>query len=47
MATNPVVLVTGGYDHKIRFWDATSGVCSKTINFGDSHVNCLQISAGT
>lgn len=40
----PVVLVTGGYDHKIRFWEATSGVCSKTLLFGDSQVNCLQIS---
>lgn len=40
----PVVLVTGGYDHKIRFWDATSGVATKTIPFGDSQVNCLQVS---
>jgi target of rapamycin complex subunit LST8 len=45
MSAMPVVLVTGGYDHKIRFWEATSGVCAKTINFGDSQVNCLQISA--
>lgn len=41
----PVVLVTGGYDHKIRFWEATSGVCAKTLTFGESQVNCLQISA--
>lgn len=40
----PVVLVTGGYDHKIRFWDATSGMCSKSISFGDSQVNCIQVS---
>ncbi len=40
----PVVLATGGLDHKIRFWDATSGYCSKAIQFGDSQVNCLQIS---
>eukprot|EP00605_Chrysophyceae_sp_TOSAG23-4_P003026 GSChrysophyteH1.ASY1.ANO1.3331.1 assembled CDS len=40
----PVVLVTGGYDHKIRFWEATSGVCSRTLVFGDSQVNCLAIS---
>lgn len=44
MSVSPVILVTGGYDHKIRFWDATSGVCSRTINFGESQVNCLQIS---
>ena len=45
MASMPVVLVTGGYDHKIRFWDATSGTCSKSISFGDSQVNCLQVSS--
>jgi target of rapamycin complex subunit LST8 len=22
-----VVLATAGYDHTIRFWEATSGVC--------------------
>lgn len=44
MAAMPVVLVTGGYDHKIRFWDATSGMCSKSISFGDSQVNCIQVS---
>lgn len=41
----PVVLVTGGYDHKIRFWDATSGVCNKSISFGESQVNCIQVSS--
>ena len=41
----PVVLVTGGYDHKIRFWEATNGVCARTLTFGESKVNCLQISA--
>ena len=40
----PVVLVTGGYDHKIRYWEATSGACIKSIMFGESQVNCLQIS---
>lgn len=44
-AAMPVVLVTGGYDHKIRFWDATSGTCLKSVHFGDSQVNCLQVSA--
>lgn len=41
----PVVLVSGGYDHKIRFWEATSGVCARTLSFGDSQVNCVSISA--
>lgn len=49
----PVVLATGGYDQKIRFWDATSGMCTKSITFGDSNsggsssasqVNCLAVS---
>ena len=40
-----IVLVTGGFDHKLRFWDATSGVCSKTLRFpGESQVNCCAIS---
>eukprot|EP01041_Mallomonas_annulata_P002394 gene2394-4645_t len=39
-----VILATGGYDHKIRFWEATSGLCSKVIRFAGSQVNCLQIS---
>lgn len=39
-----VVLATGGYDHKIRLWEATSGSCTKTIRFAGSQVNCLQIS---
>jgi len=41
---SPVVLATGGYDHKIRFWEATTGACTKTLSFGDSQVNCLSIS---
>jgi G protein beta subunit-like protein len=45
MAAMPVVLVTGGYDHKIRFWDATSGMCTKSITFGESQVNCIQVSS--
>ena len=36
--------MTGGYDHKIRFWEPTSGMCAKTLLFGDSQVNCLEIS---
>ena len=39
-----VVLVTGGFDHKIRFWEATTGICSRTLRYGDSQVNRLQIS---
>ena len=46
---SPVILATGGYDHKVRFWEATTGACTKTLSFGDpaaagSQVNCLAIS---
>ena len=35
-----VVLVTGSYDHEIRFWEAWSGICSRTIaRTGESGVN--------
>lgn len=40
-----VVLATAGYDHTIRFWEATSGVCYRTLQFADSQVNKLEISA--
>lgn len=39
-----VILVTAGYDHTIRFWEAWSGVCSRTIQHPDSQVNRLAIS---
>mmetsp|Transcript_16686 Transcript_16686/g.25086 ORF Transcript_16686/g.25086 Transcript_16686/m.25086 type:complete len:308 (-) Transcript_16686:42-965(-) len=39
-----VVLVTGGFDQKIRYWEATSGICTKTLRFGESQINKLQIS---
>ena len=38
-----VILATAGYDHKIRFWEAPSGICSRTIRYPDSQVNCLEI----
>lgn len=42
-ATMSVVLATGGFDHKIRFWDAPSGTCTRIIKFPDSQVNKLEI----
>lgn len=39
-----VLLVTAGYDHTIRFWEAWSGICSRTIQHPDSQVNRLAIS---
>lgn len=37
-----VILVTGSYDHEIRFWEAWSGICSRTIaRSGESGVSQL------
>jgi len=38
-----VILATAGYDHIIRFWEAPSGKCSRTLRHPDSQVNCLEI----
>jgi len=38
-----VILATAGYDHKIRFWEAPSGICSRALVFPDSQVNRLEI----
>lgn len=32
-----------GYDHTIRFWEALSGICSRTIQHPESQVNRLCI----
>jgi target of rapamycin complex subunit LST8 len=39
-----VLLATAGYDHKVRLWEASTGACNQQLNFGDSQVNCLDIS---
>ncbi|KAL7418017.1 WD40-repeat-containing domain protein [Mrakia frigida] len=31
-----VILVTAGYDHTIKFWEAWSGICGRTITATDS-----------
>lgn len=38
-----VILVSAGYDHSIRFWEALTGVCSRTIQHSESQVNRLEI----
>ncbi|CCH60983.1 hypothetical protein TBLA_0D04870 [Henningerozyma blattae CBS 6284] len=40
-----VILVSAGYDHTIRFWEALTGVCSRTIQHPESQVNRLEISS--
>ncbi|KXS11860.1 WD40 repeat-like protein [Gonapodya prolifera JEL478] len=43
-AGGDVVLASAGYDHTIRFWEALSGLCVRTINYPDSQINRLAIS---
>ncbi|ODQ66447.1 WD40 repeat-like protein [Nadsonia fulvescens var. elongata DSM 6958] len=38
-----VILVSSSYDHTIKFWEALSGICSRTIPHNDSQVNRLAI----
>eukprot|EP01101_Sappina_pedata_P006708 TRINITY_DN3411_c0_g1_i1.p1 TRINITY_DN3411_c0_g1~~TRINITY_DN3411_c0_g1_i1.p1 ORF type:complete len:316 (+),score=108.09 TRINITY_DN3411_c0_g1_i1:27-950(+) len=38
-----VILATAGYDHNIRFWEAPSGICYRTLPYPDSQVNKLEI----
>lgn len=40
-----VLLASAGYDHTIRFWEALTGVCSRTIQHSDSQVNSLEITS--
>ncbi|KCV71336.1 hypothetical protein H696_02281 [Fonticula alba] len=40
---NAVILATAGYGDKIRFWEALSGICYRTIQHTNSHVNALAI----
>ena len=36
MPAPSVVLATASYDHTIRLWEATSGVCHRTLQYADS-----------
>ena len=38
-----VILVTAGFDHRIRFWEAPSGICQRVLKYPDSQVNKLEI----
>ncbi|GMM52481.1 TOR complex subunit [Starmerella bacillaris] len=38
-----VILCSSGYDQTIKFWEALSGVCSRTIQHGDGQVNRMVI----
>jgi len=41
--SSAVVLATAGYDHKIRFWEASREKCQRTLSFRESQVNALAI----
>ncbi|KAL5973312.1 hypothetical protein ACLOJK_029962 [Asimina triloba] len=43
MSQPSVILATAGYDHTIRFWEAKSGRCYRTLQYPDSQVNRLEI----
>ena len=36
-----MVLCTSGYDHTIRYWDASTGTCYRTLQYPGSQVNAL------
>lgn len=38
-----LILVTGGYDHTIKLWQAHTGVCIRTLQHLDTQVNALDI----
>ncbi|XP_039205660.1 target of rapamycin complex subunit LST8 isoform X2 [Crotalus tigris] len=42
VGSDPVILATAGYDHTVRFWQAHSGICTRTVQHQDS-VNALEI----
>ena len=35
------MLCTSGYDHTIRYWDASTGQCYRTLQYPGSQVNAL------
>jgi len=35
-SSDQVILVTGGYDHTIKLWQAHTGVCQRTAQHTDS-----------
>jgi G protein beta subunit-like protein len=38
-----VILCTAGYDHTIKFWEAPTGRCYRTLQYTESQVNSLCI----
>ncbi|NXP18718.1 LST8 protein, partial [Scytalopus superciliaris] len=40
VGSDPVILATAGYDHTVRFWQAHSGICTRTVQHQDSVSFC-------
>lgn len=38
-----IILASGGYDHTIRLWQTSSGLCQKTLQHSEFQVNALEI----
>ncbi|KAI9503572.1 WD40-repeat-containing domain protein [Coemansia spiralis] len=46
MEESPVILVTAGYDHTIRMWDALKSTCTRTIPYTtESQINRMALSS--
>ncbi|KAJ2159967.1 TOR complex subunit lst8 [Coemansia sp. RSA 552] len=46
MEESPVILVTAGYDHTIRMWDALKSSCTRTIPYTtESQINRMTLSS--
>ncbi|XP_072167793.1 target of rapamycin complex subunit LST8-like [Diadema setosum] len=41
--SDQIILATAGYDQTIRFWQAHTGICHRTVQHQDSQVNYLEI----
>ena len=44
MPPQPIILATGSYDRTIRFWEPSTGICVRQLQFQDSQINCLAVS---
>ena len=42
--SSDIIFVTTGYDQVIKFWDPLSGICTRTITYPESHINCMALS---
>ena len=41
--SSPVLIVTAGYDHTIRFWDCLQGSCTVTLQHNESVKQTLDL----